>query len=88
MHCTLLTQTSFYVCHQSNRNVLFLRNFLDIVHRPLTCREVIFDPADPKYVSVSAYGSRVKNVVLERRNRWDHSLVYASGRCPVMGGVR
>ena len=33
----------------------FIRNFLDVLFI-VRLREVILDPADPKYVSVSAYG--------------------------------
>ena len=57
----------------------------------------MFDPADLKYVSVSVCErcpftgggeGGVKNVMFERRNRWERSLLSANGKCPLTRGVR
>ena len=50
-----------------------------IVHCPLTGG--YFRPCGPQ-IRVRVRLREVKNVVFERRNRRDHSLVSANGKCP------
>lgn len=62
-----------YALYCSNSNTTLSLDLFLILFA-VSLREVILDPVDPRL-------QEVKNVVLKRRNRRDHSLVSANGRC-------